>query len=97
MEMNNGGMNGSSNHNNSENIQSQDCCSIKVIDSKVKDNYIPNISEKINHVQFVAVVEMKDISGNLYFSNKITTNYFDTSPPKFSGSPLYLTNSIFLI
>lgn len=102
MEMNNGSMDGngmksSSINNNGENIQPQDCCSVKVIDSKVKDNYIPNISEKINHVQFIAVVEAKDISGNLYFSNKTTTNYIDTSPPKFGGSPLYLTNSIFLI
>ncbi len=95
--MNESGMNNGSIQKNGQNIQSQDCCSVKVIDSKVKDNYVPNISEKINHVQFIAVIETKDISGDLYFSNKISTNYFDTSPPKFGGNPLYLTNSVFLI
>jgi len=90
-------MNINSFHNNGENIQSQNCCSIKVIDSNVKDNYISNISEKVSHTQIITVIVSQNISFDNLLNNDITKNYIDTSPPLLSGNSLYLTNSILLI
>ncbi|MCL5030520.1 MAG: hypothetical protein M1480_16025 [Bacteroidetes bacterium] len=84
-------------HHNEVNFHSQDCCSIKVIDSKVKDNYLFNHSENVNHIQFISLISVQNISVDLLSSIRISKIYFDTSPPPLSGNPLYLTNSILLI
>ena len=95
--MDEGSMNNSTIHNTGENIQSQDCCSVKVIDSKVNDNYISNISETVSHPQILTVILTPNISIDKLLNNSIQKNYFDTSPPLHQGNPLYLSNSILLI
>lgn len=84
-------------HDSKINLHSEDCCTVKVIDSKVKDNFLFNHSESQNHLQVVSFILIQNISSELlssFHSNKI---YFDSSPPLFISNDLYLTNSILLI
>ncbi len=94
--MSQSGMSNDTIHNSAENISSQDCCTVKVIDSKVKDNYIGITSEKVDHFQFITIIEVKNISNNILSSTRINKIYYDTSPPLTSNS-LYLNNSVLLI
>lgn len=79
------------------NLHSEDCCTVKVIDSKVKDNFLFSHLENQNHLQVVSFISVQNTSSELLSSIHANKIYFDTSPPPLSGNPLYLTNSIFLI
>lgn len=84
-------------HSNEISYHSQDCCTIKVIDSKVKDNYLSDGSNITNHIQFISILPPQNISIDLVSYNQTNKIYFDTSPPHVLNTDLYLHNSTLLI
>lgn len=74
------------------------CCTVKTIDSSIKDNYIVSHPDTYNNLHVIAVIDVPVLS-NIYnsVSNNSIQIYFNSSPPIYSESPLYISNSILLI
>jgi hypothetical protein len=71
------------------------CCSTKLVDSSVKDNFVVSKSEIISKIQLPVVLVINLTSHlSLFSSNNIFT---DASPPPLIDNHLYLTHSILLI
>jgi hypothetical protein len=73
------------------------CCSEKIIDSSVKENYIGNSNsiKDLNSFKYLsAIILSPDVisitSTNIHFDNI-------HSPPLINSNPVYIINSIFLI
>ncbi len=75
-----------------------DCCTVKTIDSSIKDNYIISNPDTYSNLHVIAVFAVPVLS-NIYnsVSNNSIQIYYNSSPPIYSESPLYITNSILLI
>ncbi len=71
------------------------CCSTKLVDSSVKDNFVISKIEQTqkNLLPVILIINQTDIYSFASF-NKF---YNDTSPPLLTDNHLYLTNSILLI
>ena len=71
------------------------CCSTKLVDLSVKDNFVISKSDLISKTQ-LPVVLCININSDL---SKISSAkfYTDTSPPPISDNHIYLTNSVLLI
>jgi hypothetical protein len=71
------------------------CCSTKLVDSSLKDNFVVSKTDLVTKVQLPVILFINlNIDFSLYSSNKF---YTDTSPPPLLDNHLYLTNSILLI
>lgn len=71
------------------------CCSDKIVDSSVKDNFVISKTDLLSKIQLPVVLfinfnfDLSEISSNKF--------YTDTSPPPLIDNHLYLDNSILLI
>ena len=88
---------GGSIHNQEINLHNQDCCTVKVIDSKVKDNFLFSHIENQKHLQLISLIPIQNATRELLLSFNSNKIYFDTSPPLLSSNNLYLINSILII
>jgi hypothetical protein len=75
---------------------SNNCCSVKTVDSSIKDHYLNSNNNANNNIQILAIIA---VPGSTFTNTNKDINkiYFDTSPPLLSNNSLYLTNSILLI
>jgi len=84
-----------------DNIQgariSNNCCSVKTVDSSIKANYLNSNNNFSGNLQLLVVVTIPVLNNNINITGSINQIYFDTSPPLLSSNSLYLTNSILLI
>jgi hypothetical protein len=84
-----------------DNIQgtsiSNNCCTVKTVDSSIKDNYLTSNNIFTSNVQLVAVIAIPVLNNDINTAGSFNQIYFDTSPPLLSNNSLYLTNSILLI
>jgi len=71
------------------------CCSTKLVDSSVKDNFVISKTDLVTKVQ-LPVITFINLNLDLqdFTSNNFST---DTSPPPLIDNHLYLTNSTLLI
>jgi hypothetical protein len=71
------------------------CCSTKLVDSSVKDNFIISKPDLVSKTQLSIVLFLnQNIDFSFYSSYKFNT---DTSPPLQPDNHIYLTNSVLLI
>jgi hypothetical protein len=71
------------------------CCSTKLLDKSVKDNFVVSKPDLLSKAQLTIVLLInQNIDFSFYLSN---TFYTDTSPPPLLNNHLYLNNSVFLI
>jgi len=71
------------------------CCSTKLVDSSLKDNFVVSKTDLITKIQLPVVLFINPNNDLLQFSSN--SFYTDTSPPPLIDNHLYLTNSILLI
>lgn len=72
------------------------CCSDKMIDSSVKENYISNANnfKDLNNLKYLSALI---IPSDVVISN-ISVHFTNVhSPPLITNNPVYLINSVFLI
>ena len=84
-----------------DNIQgtriSSNCCTVKTVDSPIKDYYLSSNNNFSGNVQLLAVTALPVLHNHLNIIDSFNQNYFDISPPLLSSNSLYLTNSTLLI
>jgi hypothetical protein len=73
------------------------CCSTKLIDSSVKDNYIGNAAgiKDLTPLKYLSPVIIPSDVIAISTANTVSDNIH--SPPLINSNPVYLINSIFLI
>ncbi len=76
---------------------SNNCCTVKTVDSSIKDNYLSSNNSFTSNIQLLAVLATPVINNEIAVFGNFNQIYFDTSPPPLSDNSLYLTNSILLI
>ncbi len=84
-----------------DNIQgtriTSNCCTVKTVDSPIKDYYLSSNNNFSGNVQLLAVMALPVLNNDLIITDSFNQIYCDTSPPLLSSNSLYLTNSTLLI